>query len=167
VEDLNLLGEMHRFIPVLAHWRGYRVTEKAVEHHARAHGRSKYGSSRFIKALFDLMTVLLTTRYDSRPLHLFGGAGLVLSSLGFVILLYLSIWKWLDPQVRSIGNRPILFLGMLLVLIGVQFVCTGLVSELLVRRETAERKFYVIRTMSPPGDGSRGPGTRTHHERQT
>jgi len=156
---------MHRFIPVLAHGRGYRVTEQVVEHHARIHGRSKYGSSRFIKALFDLMTVLLTTRYDSRPLHLFGGTGLLLSSLGFAILLYLSIWKWLDPLGRSIGDRPILFLGLLLLVIGVQFVCTGLVAELLVRRETADRKFYVVRTITRPEAGNEDARTPIDHDR--
>ena len=150
IAGLPLYGEMHRFIPALVHWRGYRVTEIAVEHHPRKHGRSKYGSSRLVKGLFDLITVLLTTRYVTRPLHLFGGAGLIFAVVGFAILLYLTIWKLVDIQGHSIGNRPILFLGLLMMMIGVQFVCTGLLAELLVRRSDPDPPAYVVRHTRKP-----------------
>jgi glycosyltransferase involved in cell wall biosynthesis len=149
VAGLNLYGEMHRFIPVLLHWFGFKITEIPVEHHSRRFGRSKYGLGRLFKGCFDLLTVVLLTRFVSRPLHLFGGVGLVFGFLGVLILLYLSGLWFLG--LGPIGSRPLLFLGLLLTMVGVQFVCTGLVAELIARREQERQSNYVIRSQHRPG----------------
>ncbi len=134
--DLSLYGELHRFIPVLAHWRGFRVTEMPVTHHPRQFGKSKFGAGRLVKGFLDLMTVMLITRYAGRPLHLFGLIGLILSALGFLCLAYLTgLWFLGD---RPIGNRPLLMLGLLLMVVGVQFISTGLLGEMI--RNTAQRR---------------------------
>jgi dolichol-phosphate mannosyltransferase len=135
--DLPLLGEMHRFITVLAHWQGYSVVEVPVNHRERAFGVSKYGSSRLVKGAFDLLTVLLTTRYSLRPLHLFGIAGLSFFAVGVAILTYLTV-LWL-MGLGPIGTRPLLFLGLLVTMIGVQLVSTGLLAELIVRQPSTGR----------------------------
>jgi dolichol-phosphate mannosyltransferase len=126
--ELDLYGELHRFIPVLAHDLGFRVTEIAVNHRAREHGRSRYGMERYLRGFLDLLTVTFMSRYRHRPLHLFGGLGLVLSSVGGAILVYLTIVKLTG---EAIGRRPLLLLGVLLVVVGIQFLSLGLVSELV------------------------------------
>ncbi len=148
LEDLALYGELHRYIPVLVASRGFRVTELPVEHHARQHGRSKYGIERFAKGFFDLLTVVLTTRYRSRPLHLFGLGGLALGTTGGLILTYLT-GLWL-AGVRPIGNRPLLFLGLLLVMVGVQLVSTGLIAEMIAARQGDGRPTYLIKSNLRP-----------------
>jgi glycosyltransferase involved in cell wall biosynthesis len=153
VEGLSLYGETHRFIPVLVHWRGFRVTEAPVVHHPRTHGHSKYGFKRLFKGFFDLLTVVLLTRYVTRPLHLFGGVGLCFGVLGILILLYLTVLWFLD--MGPIGTRPLLFLGLLLTMVGVQFVCTGLVAELIIRRGHTEQQNYAIQQYSRPKRGTR------------
>lgn len=150
LEDLNLYGELHRFIPMLLHWQGYSVTEIPVKHHARPYGQSKYGSTRLIKGFFDLLTVLLTTRYIARPLHLFGGIGAVISGIGTLILGYLTVLWFLG--MRPIGNRPLLFFGILLMVVGVQFVSTGLLGELISHQRQSLKPNYVIQRIS---DGRR------------
>lgn len=149
LEHLDLVGEMHRFITVMAHWQGFRVTEIPVDHHPRVFGRSKYGLSRIFKGALDLLTVLLTTRYSLRPLHLFGLAGLAFAGLGLGILTYLSVLWFLG--LGPIGTRPLLFLGLLLTVVGVQLVSTGLLAELIVRRAEPERT-----RPNGPGGGRRG-----------
>ena len=142
VENANLYGELHRFIPALLHARGYRLVELAVQHHPREHGQSKYGWSRLIKGALDLMTVALTTRYGARPLHLFGGGGLLLGVIGGAILTYLSVlWA---IGAGPIGDRPLLMLGMLLVLAGGQMIGIGLVAELILARSIREDDKYEI-----------------------
>ena len=143
IKEINLYGEMHRFIPVLAFWRGFKVSEIIVKHHPRPYGNSKYGVSRLAKGLFDLMTIVLITRYSTRPLHLFGGLGAALSGSGFLVLLYLT-FLWFTGQ-GPIGTRPLLFLGLLLVFVGVQFVSTGLLGELISRQHQLEKPDYVIK----------------------
>lgn len=130
VEELHLYGELHRFIPVLAAWRGFRVTEVPVHHRPRRFGRSKYGSARFWRGCLDLLTVLLLTRYTRRPLHLFGGLGLLALAGGLGVNLYLA-GLWL-AGARPIGTRPLLAFGVLSVLVGVQFLSLGLLSELVL-----------------------------------
>jgi glycosyltransferase involved in cell wall biosynthesis len=128
VQGMRLYGELHRFIPVLAAYQGYRVAEIPVNHRARQHGRSRYGFERYMRGFFDLLSVTFMGRYRYRPLHLFGGVGLLLGALGFVILLYLSVlWFW----GQGIGGRPLFFLGVLLMVVGIQFVSLGLLSELI------------------------------------
>jgi len=128
VKGLRLYGELHRFIPVLAHYRGYRIAELPVNHRPREHGRSRYGVERYVRGFLDLLTVSFIGRYRHRPLHLFGGLGLVLGFLGFIVLAYLTALK-LDGH--AIGQRPLLILGVLLVVVGLQFFSLGLISELI------------------------------------
>lgn len=135
VEELHLYGELHRFIPALAAWRGFRVDEVPVHHRPRRFGRSKYGSARFWRGSLDLLTVLFLTRYTRRPLHLFGGMGLVAWAAGGAVNLYL-VGLWL-MGVRPIGNRPLLAFGILSMLVGLQFFCLGLLSELILSYQAA------------------------------
>jgi dolichol-phosphate mannosyltransferase len=128
VRDLRIYGELHRFIPVLAHFRGYRIAELPVNHRPREHGRSRYGPERYLRGFLDLLTVSFIGRYRHRPLHLFGGLGLVLGLAGFVILAYLTVVKL---GGHAIGQRPLLILGVLLVVVGMQFFSLGLISEMI------------------------------------
>ena len=128
VRGLPLYGELHRFIPVLAHERGYRVTELAVNHRPREHGRSRYGIERYLRGFFDLITVTFMGRYRHRPLHLFGGLGLALGGIGFLVCVYLTV-LWLSGS--AIGHRPLLTLGVLLVVVGMQFLSLGLIGEMI------------------------------------
>ena len=142
VRGLPLYGELHRFIPVLAHYRGFRVAELPVNHRPRTHGRSRYGLERYLRGFLDLLTVTFMGRFRHRPLHLFGGLGLVLGLLGTVILVYLTVLK---ATGEAIGQRPLLTLGVLLVVVGLQFFSLGLLSEMVTshheeRVGTAERE---------------------------
>ena len=128
VHGMRLYGELHRFIPVLAHYRGFRATELPVNHRPREHGRSRYGVERYVRGFLDLLTVSFMGRYRHRPLHLFGGLGLVLGAVGVIVLSYLTVLKALG---HAIGDRPLLTLGVLLVVVGLQFFSLGLVSEML------------------------------------
>jgi glycosyltransferase involved in cell wall biosynthesis len=128
VHGLRLYGELHRFIPVLAHYRGFRIAELPVNHRPREHGRSRYGVERYLRGFLDLLTVSFIGRYRHRPLHLFGGLGLVLGLVGVAVLVYLTVVKALG---HAIGQRPLLLLGVLLVVIGMQFFSLGLISEMI------------------------------------
>ena len=128
VHGLRLYGELHRFIPVLAHYRGFRIAELPVNHRPREHGRSRYGVERYLRGFLDLLTVSFIGRYGHRPLHLFGGLGLLLGAIGSAILIYLTVVKALG---HAIGQRPLLLLGVLLVVIGMQFFSLGLISEMI------------------------------------
>lgn len=129
-KSLELYGEMHRYTPVLAHRNGFRVGEKPVNHRARKHGTSKYGIARFFRGYSDLVTVLFLGRYSFRPLHFFGGIGTFLSLSGFAVTVYLSI-LWFGGE--SIGRRPLLLLGVFLMLAGFQFISMGLLGEMMLR----------------------------------
>ncbi len=128
VRSLRLYGELHRFIPVLAHHRGFRIGELPVNHRPRAHGRSRYGVERYLRAFLDLLTVTFIGRYRHRPLHLFGGLGMLVGFVGFALLVYLTALKIAG---EAIGHRPLLTLGVLLVVVGVQLVSLGLIGEML------------------------------------
>jgi glycosyltransferase involved in cell wall biosynthesis len=128
VHGLRLYGELHRFIPVLAHYRGFRIAELPVNHRPREHGRSRYGVERYLRGFLDLLTVSFIGRYRHRPLHLFGGLGLILGLIGGAVLVYLTVLKALG---HAIGQRPLLMLGVLLVVIGLQFFSLGLISEMI------------------------------------
>ena len=128
VHGLRLYGELHRFIPVLAHYRGFRIAELPVNHRPREHGRSRYGVERYVRGFLDLLTVSFIGRYRHRPLHLFGGFGLILGLIGTITLVYLTVLKALG---HAIGERPLLMLGVLLVVIGMQFFSLGLISEMI------------------------------------
>jgi glycosyltransferase involved in cell wall biosynthesis len=150
LQGMRLYGELHRFIPVLASYRGYRVAEIPVNHRPRSHGRSRYGPERYLRGFFDLLSVTFMGRYRHRPLHLFGGVGLLMGAVGFIILLYLTVaWFW----GQGIGGRPLFTLGVLLMVVGIQFVSLGLVSELITsqheeridERERIERLVEAVR----------------------
>jgi glycosyltransferase involved in cell wall biosynthesis len=128
LESVRLYGERHRFVPVLAHHAGFRVTELPVNHRPRLNGRSRFGIERYLRAPFDLLTILFMGRYRYRPLHLFGGIGFGLGLAGGAILLYLTAIK---VGGASIGGRPLLLLGILLVVVGIQLFSLGLVGEML------------------------------------
>jgi glycosyltransferase involved in cell wall biosynthesis len=128
LKGMRIYGELHRFIPVLAAYRGFRVAEIPVNHRARPYGSSRYGPERYLRGFFDLLSVTFMGRYRHRPLHLFGGVGLLMGAIGFVILVYLTVLKiWGE----AIGHRPLLALGGLLVVVGIQLVSLGLLSEMV------------------------------------
>jgi glycosyltransferase involved in cell wall biosynthesis len=140
VRGLALYGELHRFVPVLAHYRGFRIAELPVNHRPREHGRSRYGLERYLRGFFDLITVTFMGRYRYRPLHLFGGLGLFLAAIGFAVCAYLSV-LWFAGH--AIGHRPLLTLGVLLLVVGVQFLSLGLIGELVTthhEERAAERE---------------------------
>jgi glycosyltransferase involved in cell wall biosynthesis len=128
LRNVRLYGDMHRFMPVLAHQLGFRTTEIPVNHRPRVNGKSRYGFERYTRGFFDLLTVAYLGRYRYRPLHFFGGVGLLLSAVGSAILLYLTVIKL---SGTAIGGRPLLMLGVVLLVVGVQFFSLGLVGELL------------------------------------
>ncbi len=143
---LELHGDMHRYIPVLAEWMGFRITELPVKHHARKFGTTKYGSSRFFSGLFDFLSVLFITRYLRRPMHFFGMAGLISFLSGFIISLYITLDKILLN--KPVSNRPILFLGILLLILGVQLFSTGLLGEILSTSSAKGSSFAVRETLN-------------------
>ncbi|MGB1127184.1 MAG: glycosyltransferase family 2 protein [Opitutales bacterium] len=130
-QNIELFGELHRFIPILAHAEGFRVGELPVQHHARRHGVSKYGGKRFLKGFLDLITVVVISRYMKRPAHIFGGSGFAAGASGFLILAWLSFGKLVLGT--EIGGRPLFFLGILLLLLGAQLISIGLIAEMITR----------------------------------
>lgn len=144
--EMPLYGEFHRFVPVLASDLGFRVGERPVNHRPRSAGTSKYLSvMRFPKTLLDLLTVVFLTRFSERPLYLFGGVGALLAVVGTVILAYLSVLKLVFGQ--GIGSRPLLQLGVLALLVGVQLVGTGFIGDVLRHSAARERRPYKIRAV--------------------
>lgn len=141
VKEVNVYGELHRYLPALAHWAGYRVSEKAVQHHPRKYGNTKFGLSRFFKGFLDLLTVLFNTRYIRRPLHLFGVWGIISFLIGASIDLYLSL-EWLRGET-SLSNRPLFLVGFLFIIIGVQFISIGLLGEMITRQERDVQQYSV------------------------
>ncbi len=142
LDQIALYGELHRYIPVLASRKGFRVGELAVRHHPRKHGVSKYGWDRFYKGFLDLITVLFITKYTRRPLHLFGAIGMFSVLGGFAINLYLFI-LWLNNETLS--NRPLLLLGILMMLIGIQVLTTGLIGEMITYKNFDRSDSYSVK----------------------
>lgn len=155
VTDLHLYGEMHRFIPELCSFAGYSLDEVAVNHRPRVAGTTKYGISRTFRVIVDLFTIIFLRKYADRPMHLFGNIGIPLGSAGFLILLFMALSKlwagisggWTGFHNYQIGERPLLLLGILLIILGVQFVAMGLIAELIVRTyyESQGKPVYYIR----------------------
>ena len=143
-KNLGLYGELHRFIPVLAAAQGAKMTEVDVRHHARIHGESKYGINRTFKVIVDLLLMLFFQKYFRRPMHLFGGIGLLFFGFGLLINLYLLIIK---IGGADIWGRPILILGAILLFAGIQFITIGISMELMMRTyfESQAKKTYVVR----------------------
>ncbi|HET8906608.1 MAG TPA: glycosyltransferase family 2 protein [Ktedonobacterales bacterium] len=132
LDDVKLYGELHRFIPVLAHQRGFRVTEVKVRHHKRKYGRSKYGARRFLRGFLDLVMVVFLMQYLQTPLRLFGTIGLISTVAGVLVDLYVVLDRFLPfGSHQEIHNRPLLFVGILLLIFGISFILTGLQSEMI------------------------------------
>ena len=144
VQDLKLYGELHRFIPVLAHWRGYRVTEQKVVHRPRQYGQSKYGFERLGRSFLDFGMVLFLTYYLKRPMQLFGTLGALLFLIGFAIGLYLT-GLWVLGE--GIGWRPLLFLGILAMVVGVQMASIGLLGEMIRNFAYDPEEEYSVRRL--------------------
>ncbi len=145
VKTLHPYGELHRFLPVLAHLDGFVVGEKEVAHRPRKYGKSKFGASRFTAGFFDLLTVMFLSRYLKKPLHLFGILGILSFLGGFIIGAYLTV---LRLSGHWIGNRPLLFLGILLMIVGVQFVSIGLLGEMITASQTRQSAYVIRRTLN-------------------
>ncbi len=150
-KNIKLYGEMHRYIPAVAAQLGVRIAELPVNHRARVSGTSKYGISRTFRVLLDLLTVRFFLGFSTRPLHMFGGLGMLSGGLGGLFLSVLAVQKVMFSV--PIGNRPLLLLGVMLVLIGLQFICFGLLAEVLVRtyHESQNKKTYVVRNIFRSG----------------
>ncbi len=148
LESLRLYGSLHRFIPILAHWRRFRIGELVVQHHPRRAGRSKYGGGRIFRGLIDLMTVCFLLAFERRPAHFFGMIGIPCTLLGLAINTYLAI-LWLGGE--WIGRRPLLILGVLLLVLGVQFLATGFLAELLVHFSSHQRPYSLKRRVTSAG----------------
>ncbi len=142
LENVRLYGELHRFIPVLAYWKRYRIAELPVEHHARRYGTSKFGGGRFFRGLMDLLTVVFLLRYGRRPAHFFGAVGMLTLGVGVALGAYLTV-IWCMGQ--SIGHRPLLILAVLLIVVGVQILATGLIAELIVHLARTDLPYVLKR----------------------
>lgn len=140
IKAIPIYGELHRYLPVLAHWQGFRVGEIIVKHHPRKFGHTKFGARRFLSGFFDLISVLFITRYRHKPMHLFGLFGLINMFVGAVILLVLAV-QWF--QGEPLSRRPLLFLGILLVIVGVQSFSLGLIGDMLTSSNDTRPKFAV------------------------
>jgi len=150
-KEVKLYGEMHRFIPAIAYERGARIAELRVHHRSRQGGRSKYGLVRTFRVILDLLTVKFLLSYATRPLHIFGLAGLLSGAIGFSIALYLSVQKALYGI--DLGGRPLLLLAVLLIVIGCQFIIMGLLGEMLARtyHESQNKPIYAIKEILDEG----------------
>lgn len=140
IEEIELYGELHRYIPAIANWKGFKVGEVKVNHQPRVHGKSKYGSERYMRGLFDLLTVIMLTKYPQKPLHFFGLLGTMLSLAGLAINIYMAA---LRLSGKWISNRPLLLLGILLLILGIQFIFFGLMGELIVFSSKKETSYTV------------------------
>ena len=156
-KNLRLYGELHRFIPAMAHWMGVSITEVPVNHRSRLHGKSKYGLSRTFKVILDLITVKFLLTYSTRPIHVFGLWGMITGLLGIGLATVLAVQRlWFGV---SLANRPILLLAVLLIFIGIQFISIGLLGELQVRtyHESQNKPIYsikeIVQSQGPSGSG--------------
>jgi len=141
-QEIKIYGELHRYIPVLAAWKGFKISEVEVQHRPRRYGRSRYGMNRAFRGFFDLLTVMALTRYSQKPLHLFGFLGLSMGSAGLFINGYLAL-RWL--QGKWLGNRPLLLFGIVLLIVGLQFVFFGILAE-MIGYSTTNGESYHIKT---------------------
>lgn len=143
VKNVDVYGELHRYIPLLAKWAGYgRVAEKPVEHHPRQYGETKFGTERFVQGFLDLVTVFFLTRFAVRPMHFFGTLGTLTFGAGFLVNLWLTIDKLVFGN--PIGDRPLLLLGLLLILFGAQMFTTGLLGEMIVQPRMEDTSSYEV-----------------------
>jgi glycosyltransferase involved in cell wall biosynthesis len=150
LDEVMIYGERHRYIPVLASYRGFRLGEVKIEHARRGHGRSRYGVERVFGGIFSLLTVILMTRYTNRPLHFFGFLGIFLGLMGTLIDTYLIIGRVFFN--RWLSNRPLLIIGTLLVIVGVQFILFGLLAEMIAFSYRRESDYSIVETSEEVAD---------------
>lgn len=147
VKSIEVYGEMHRYIPVIAKWAGFtRITEKAVQHRERKYGTTKFGLERFINGFLDLMSITFLSKYGKRPMHLFGTLGVLSFFAGFLILFYLTITKTIFGQV-GIASRPVFYLGILTIIVGVQLFVAGFLGELIARNGSEKNRYSISDTI--------------------
>ena len=139
---MQVYGEMHRYLPALAAWEGFRVAEIPVKHHARRYGKSKFGLNRFINGFLDILTVVFTTRFLKRPMHFFGSFGTLFTFAGLLVNAYLT-FEWAMGRTY-LTNRPLTLLGVALIIVGVQFFSIGLIGEMIVKNNYESTKNYSI-----------------------
>ena len=141
IKTIKVYGHLHRFLPVLAHNQGYKVTEIPVKHYPRKYGKTKYGKARFFHGFYDFLTIIFLDKYIDRPMHFFGKFGILFSVSGLLINIYLT-YQWIHYQFFPDGEftvmRPLFFLGILLIVIGVQFFSIGFIGEIIVRKSSTE-----------------------------
>ncbi len=148
VKSIRIYGEMHRYIPLLAKWEGFtRIGELPVHHRVRQHGESKFGFERYVRGFLDLVTVIFLTRFGVRPMYFFGSIGLLSFLGGFIISLLITIDKIMYDN--PVGDRPSLLLGALLIMVGVQFMCTGFLGDLILRGRMNDSRPYEITEVLP------------------
>lgn len=150
VKNIEVYGEMHRYIPVIAKWAGFtRITEKVVEHRARKYGSTKFGWERFVNGFLDLLSITFVSRFGKRPMHFFGSLGFTLFIIGFVLAGWLGLQKlylvWTGQAARQIADRPSFYLALTCMILGTQMFLAGFISE-LVARNSSERNHYLIET---------------------
>lgn len=147
VKSIEVYGEMHRYIPVIAKWAGYsRIGEKVVQHQERKYGETKFGLNRFINGFLDLMSIVFVTRFSKRPMHLFGLLGTLSFFIGFGILLYLTIMKIFYAEF-GIATRPIFFFGIMTLIIGMQLFLAGFLAELISRNSPDRNSYSIQKTL--------------------
>lgn len=146
IKTIKIYGEMHRYLPLLAKWEGFsQIGERRVNHRGRQYGRSKFGFERYVRGCLDLVTVTFLTRFGARPMHFFGSMGLLAFLGGFIISLWITIDKF--TYGNPVGDRPSLLLGILLIMVGVQFMCTGFLGDLILRSRMKDTRPYEITDM--------------------
>jgi len=148
-KEISITGGMHRYIPVLAGWKGFKVSEVKVDHHARKYGHTKYPLTKVFGGFFDFLTTVMITKYSGKPFHVFGLLGLVITFIGFVINAYVSV-EWFFG--KWIKNRPLLILGVLLMIVGFQIVFFGLLSEIVIYSSNRESTYSVKRKLNRDDD---------------
>lgn len=150
IKNIKLYGEMHRFIPAIASWVGAKITEVETRHSPRLYGKSKYGISRTIRVILDLITVKFLQSFSTRPIHAFGPPGLLMGGAGSLLALYLLFEKFI--RGKSIGTRPLLLLSVLLMILGVQLIVMGLLGEMLARvyHESQGKPIFVVKKVLGP-----------------
>jgi glycosyltransferase involved in cell wall biosynthesis len=154
VKNITVYGEMHRYIPVLAKWAGFKkIGEKVVEHHERKYGNSKFGWERFVRGFLDLLTITFVGRFARRPMHFFGAWGMVSFIFGFAFTLKIlwdkidSVWFSKIPLKRDVTDQPAFFLALVAVILGVQLFLTGFLAELLARQSVTKKDYLIIETV--------------------
>ena len=152
IEEIEVYGELHRFIPPIAHARGFRIGEIPVLHHPRKHGRSRYGLERFLSGFFDFLTTIMITRYMKKPMHFFGVVGLALFFSGIWINGYLTL-NWVAGH--ALNNRPLLLLGILLMILGVQITLTGLIADMIAYASKRDQEYSIRGVRRHPASKTR------------